>query len=238
MTKLGKFTKEIKNKFGQRLKSVFVYGSKANAGVADIDGNADLMIIVENLSGEDIRNISKPAKKWMGGIFDKKKNPEPVFMGEKEWFNSADTYAMEYADIKESHKIIYGENLICNIEVKHEDLRLKCETETKNLLMKFRSHYLLYASKPSYLIKSVIPVVKTINAIFKTVLRLKNIEVSNSAHENLNKIAELYTCDRAFYEKILCFKEKYCSMSTKETIEIADKTVEELNKLLDYINNL
>ena len=71
MTKLDKFTEELKNTFGQRLKSVFVYGSKANAGVADIDGNADLMIIVENLSGEDIRNISKPAKKWMGGIFDK-----------------------------------------------------------------------------------------------------------------------------------------------------------------------
>ena len=238
MTKLDKFTEELKNTFGQRLKSVFVYGSKANAAVSDIEGNADLMVIVENLSGADIRNISKPVKRWMGGFFDKNKNTEPVFMGEKEWFNSADTYAMEYADIKENHKILYGENLICNIEIKREDLRLRCETETKNLLMKFRSHYLLYADNSQYLKQSITPVVKTINAIFKTVLRLKNIEVSNSAHENLNKISELYTCDRAFYEKILCFKEKYCAMTRKEIIEMSDKIIEQLDKLLEYINNL
>ena len=238
MTKLDKFTEELQNVFKQRLKSVFVYGSKASADSYAFNENTDLMIIVESLSGEDLKNISKPVKKWMGGFFDRNKNPVPVFMGEKEWFNSADTYAMEYADIKENHKIIYGENLICNTEVKREDLRLRCETETKNLLMKCRSHYLIYADNYRNLQKSFIPVVKTINAIFKTVLRLKNIETAQSAHENLNKTAELYSCDKVFYEKLLCYKEKYCKMNKKETLDLMDKTIEQLDKLLEYINNL
>ena len=238
MTKLDKFTVELKNVFQKRLKSVFVYGSKANLPAEDLNENVDLMIIAENLTGNDIKNISKSAKKWMGSLFDRNKNPEPVFMDEKEWFNSADTYAMEYADIKENYKVLYGENLICNLEIKKEHLRLKCETETKNLLMKFRSHYLLYADRPQYLQKSFVPVVKTVNAIFKTVLRLKNIQTGGSAHENINKIAELYACDKDFYEKLLCYKEKYCKINKKETIELADKIIEQLDKLLNYVNNL
>ena len=125
-----------------------------------------------------------------------------------------------------------------NLEIKKEHLRLKCETETKNLLMKFRSHYLLYADRPQYLQKSFVPVVKTVNAIFKTVLRLKNIQTGGSAHDNITKIADLYECDTDFYELLLCYKVKYCNINKKVTIELADKIIEQLDKLLNYVNNL
>lgn len=240
MQKINKFTQEIKNIFDKRLKSVFIYGSKAHLENVENESDLNLMIIVENLTGEDLKNCSKPVKKWMGehNFFDKNKNPMPVFMGEKEWFNSSDVYAMEYFDIKENHKIIYGENLVSGLNIKKEDLRLECESEMKNLLMRFRGHYLLNADSPKEITKSLTPLTKTLNAIFKAVLRMKDIDVSKSPYENLSKVHEIVDIDKGFYEKLLCAKEKQCIFTKKEIYQTADEAVVEMEKLLEYINNL
>lgn len=240
MQKLNKFIEDTKNIFGKKLKSIFIYGSKAYYENPQNESDLNLMVIVENLTGEDLKNCFNPVRQWMGegNIFDKNKNPMPVFMGEKEWFNSSDVYAMEYADIKENHKIIYGDDLICDICIKKEDLRLQCESEMKNLLMRFRGHYLMNSGCTKAINNSFIPIMKTLNAIFKAILRLKDIEVSNSAYENLNKICEMTNLDKTFFEKLLCAKEKHCKFSKKETYEMADNAVIELQKLLEYINNL
>ena len=171
-------------------------------------------------------------------IFDKEKNPLPVFMGEREWFNSADVYAMEYSDIKDNHKILYGENLICSLNIKKEDLRLQCEAEMKNLLMRFRKHYLLFADNPKEINNALFSVTKTINAIFKAILRLKEIEVSKSAYANLNKICEIFDADKQFYEKLLCAKDRHCKFSKAETYKLADEAIMQLEKLLEFINNM
>lgn len=240
MKKLDNFIENLKGIFGNRLLSVFIYGSKASQDSVIPAHDTDIMVITDTLSGEDIRKCSKAAKNWIyeGRIFKKAVNPAPIFMSEKEWLNSADVYAMEYADIKENHRIVYGENLICDISVDKPDLRLECELQTKNLLMRFRNHYLLYSDNTAELQKSIVPVTKALNAIFKAVLRLKNIEVSKSPHENLNRVHEIFEIDKKLYEKLLCSKEKHCSFKKHEIIETADEIVFELQKLLGFINNL
>lgn len=240
MQKLNRFIEEITGVFDKRLKSIFIYGSKAGSESPQHETDLNLMIIVESLTGEDLKNCFTPVRRWTGeaSIFDRNKNPMPVFMGEKEWFNSADVYAMEYTDIKENHKILYGEDLICGIDIKKEDLRLQCEAEAKNLLMRFRGHYLMNSRCAKSVGDSFIPLVKTLNAIFKAVLRLKDLEVSVLAGENLGKVCEMADLDREFFEKLLCAKERRCGFSKKETYAMADMAVIQLQKLLEFVNNL
>lgn len=240
MQKLDDFTHDLKKIFGERLKSIFIYGSKANANARQTAVDTNIMVITENITGDDLRKCTKTVKKWMGSccMFDKEKNPLPIFMGEREWFNSVDVYAMEYSDIKENYNIIYGENFINNLNIKKEDLRLQCESEMKNLLMRFRKQYILFADDYNAVNKSLLVVTKTLNAIFKAILRIKDIEVSKSAFDNLNKIVEIIDIDKTFYEKLLCVKENHCKFSKTETYKIADEAIVQMDKLLEYINNM
>ncbi len=238
MRQLDIFVSELKNIFGHRLKSIFVYGAKADISQNQLESDVNLIIITDSLTGDDLKNCSKPTLKWMGKGFFKKQNPQPVFMGENEWFNSSDVYAMEYADIKDNYKIIYGENYIDKTDVKKENLRLQCEAETKNLLMKFRSHYLLFANSKKSMESSIVPVIKNCMAIFKAVLRLHNIDVPKSKHEIINKIHEISDIDQNLFEKLLYQKEKQYKISQNEIYEISNKIVSELTKLLEYVNNI
>lgn len=224
---MEKFIEELKNIFGQRLLSVFVYGAKVYGQPNEKDIN--LMVITDTLSGADIQKCSKSVKNWM-----KSGNPLPIFMEKAEWLASSDVYAMEYLDIKENNNIIYGEDLIKNIKVKKEDLRFQCEHEAKNLLMRFRGHYFANSK-----IKDVlIPATKSLIAILKGILRYKNISPSAEKSEVINQVAKLYNADTEFFKKLLCHKEGKCKIKNAELPFIADKMTDELSKLLNYTNNM
>ena len=119
-----KFLNELKNNLSSRLCSVFAYGSKASAGLGNCE-NIDLMIVVDNLSPDDLMRVSHASREWM------RKNPMPVFMDKREWFASADVYALEYSDIKEYGKILYGEDVIFPVSISRDNLRFQCEHELK-----------------------------------------------------------------------------------------------------------
>ena len=135
MKNLDKFVEELKNTLGEILLSVIAFGSQAN--VEDAKSNLNLMIVTKELTPENLYDISKPVKKWVKG-----KNPIPVIMNRDEWYSSFDVYAIEYADIKENYRIIYGEDLIPTISINKYFLRLQCESELQSLLLK----YLFYQS--------------------------------------------------------------------------------------------
>lgn len=124
MKNLDKFIDELKGNLGDNLLSVIAFGSKAN--VEDAKNNLNLMIVTNQLTAENLYAISKPVQKWV-----KAKNPIPVVMNRDEWYSSFDVYAVEYADIKENYRLIFGEDLVSSICVNKYFLRLQCEAELK-----------------------------------------------------------------------------------------------------------
>lgn len=225
---LYELIEKLKECFGNRLKSVFVYGAKSTDEAAK--DNIDLMIIVGDLSAKDLAYVSKFTKRWVD-----KKNPVPVFMSESEWFSSADVYPMEYADIKENHRILYGENLIADIVVRKEDLRLQCEQESKNILMRYRKFYILRPLRIS-LLKSFVPAIKDIIAVLKAILRLKEIAVPKNAYEIIKLAKDSDVPGVELFRELIDYK------NGKTRIKEVDKTAENLlnamNELLKYTNDM
>ncbi len=134
MKNLDNFIEELKTKLGDNLVSVIAFGSKAN--VEDAKNNLNLMIVTNTLNAENLYEISKPVQKWV-----KAKNPIPVIMNKEEWYSSFDVYAIEYSDIKDNYRIIYGEDLVPSIPVNKYFLRLQCESELKSLLLKYKNNF-------------------------------------------------------------------------------------------------
>jgi len=223
---MEKFIGELKNIFAQNLLSVFIYGSKAHEENPNKDTN--LFVITNSLEGEEIKKCTKLIKNWI------KNNPMPVFMNKNEWFNSQDVYALEYSDIIENHKIIYGENLIQNIEIKKEDLRLQCEHEAKNLLMRFRSSFLAQKTLKC----DFIPATKSAIAIFKGILRYKDISVPKDSDELISLAAQTCGLDEEFFTRLLKNKQGTNKIKNCEIVELASKMSVESSKLLSYTNNM
>ena len=229
MKNLDKFIEELKNTLGENLVSVIAFGSQAN--VEDAKSNLNLMIVTNELTAENLYDISKPVKKWVKG-----KNPIPVIMNRDEWYSSFDVYAIEYADIKENYRIIYGEDLVPTISINKYFLRLQCESELKNLLLKYKNNFLMNVKSDREMKKLLNNVIKTILVIFRSVLRLYDSAVPYRAVDIIEFASNYLSFNKIVMSKIAKVRYENEDYTKQELLFIEAELVKDIQNILKQVD--
>jgi len=224
---------EIKKIINERLLSAVLYGSYTDGSYTK-SSDINLIVIIEQLTAVDLKNLNPVIKKWK-----KSNNILPVFMGKTEWFASNDVYPMEYSDIKDRHLILYGDDIVSNIEIDKYHLRLQCESETKNLLIRLRQGYILNCGDKKIISELIINSSKSLNAIFKTILRLNSDDkISNDKYRVINDISPLIGLDSNFFTKIIGFKDNKKIFNLNELDLIIQKLIDSIYDVLKYVDKI
>lgn len=229
MKNLDKFVEELKNTLGENLLSVIAFGSQAN--VEDAKSNLNLMIVTNELTAENLYDISKPVKKWVKG-----KNPIPVIMNRDEWYSSFDVYAIEYADIKENYRIIYGEDLIPTISINKYFLRLQCESELKSLLLKYKNNFLMNVKSDRDMKKLLNNVIKTLLVIFRSVLRLHDSAVPYRAVDIIEFASNYLSFNKIVMSKIAKVRYENEDYTKQELLFIEAELVKDIQNILKQVD--
>ncbi len=229
MKNLDKFVEELKNTLGENLLSVIAFGSQAN--VEDAKSNLNLMIVTNELTAENLYDISKPVKKWVKG-----KNPIPVIMNRNEWYSSFDVYAIEYADIKENYRIIYGEDLIPTISINKYFLRLQCESELKSLLLKYKNNFLMNVKSDREMKKLLNNVIKTLLVIFRSVLRLHDSAVPYRAVDIIEFASNYLSFNKIVMSKIAKVRYENEDYTKQELLFIEAELVKDIQNILKQVD--
>lgn len=229
MKNLDKFVEELKNTLGENLLSVIAFGSQAN--VEDAKSNLNLMIVTNELTAENLYDISKPVKKWVKG-----KNPIPVIMNRDEWYSSFDVYAIEYADIKENYRIIYGEDLIPTISINKYFLRLQCESELKSLLLKYKNNFLMNVKSDREMKKLLNNVIKTLLVIFRSVLRLHDSAVPYRAVDIIEFASNYLSFNKIVMSKIAKVRYENEDYTKQELLFIEAELVKDIQNILKQVD--
>lgn len=229
MKNLDKLIESLKAELGKNLTSVIAFGSKAN--VEDAKNNLNLMIVTNTLNAENLYAISKPIQKWV-----KAKNPIPVVMNRDEWYSSFDVYAIEYADIKENYRLIYGEDLVPTIFIDKHFLRLECETEIKSLLLKYKNNFILNIKSDKEMKKVLDKVIKTLLVIFRSVLRLHNCAVPYRAVDIIEFVSNYISFNKIVMLKLAKVKFENEYYTKQELMYIEAELVNDLQNILKQID--
>ena len=229
MKNLDKFVEELKNTLGENLLSVIAFGSQAN--VEDAKSNLNLMIVTNELTAENLYDISKPVKKWVKG-----KNPIPVIMNRDEWYSSFDVYAIEYADIKENYRIIYGEDLIPTISINKYFLRLQCESELKSLLLKYKNNFLMNVKSDREMKKLLNNVIKTLLVIFRSVLRHHDSAVPYRAVDIIEFASNYLSFNKIVMSKIAKVRYENEDYTKQELLFIEAELVKDIQNILKQVD--
>ena len=229
MKNLNKFVEELKYKLGENLVSIIAFGSQAN--VEDAKNNLNLMIVTDRINAEILYEISAPVKKWVNA-----KNAIPVVMNKAEWFSSFDVYAIEYSDIKDNHRIIYGEDLVSYIAINKYYLRLQCEAELKALLLKYKNHFLLNIKSDREMRKTLNNVIKTLLVLFRAILRLHDREVPYRAVDIIECAADYLSFNKIVLTKLAKVKYEKDSYNKQELIFIESEMLKDIQSMLHQVD--
>lgn len=229
----GYLIENLKEVFKERLLSVILYGSCAGDACENKFSDINLIVIIDNLLAVDLKNANSAIADFM-----KTKNPLPLFMDKDEWFNSCDVYPIEYSDIKDRYKILYGEDLVTPLALEKKNLRLQCEHETKNLLIKLRQNYLANSNNLKEIEKLLKMSSKSFFAIFRAVLRLTEDKVSFNHEETINTLAQKVAIKKEVFLKILKFRTNPKAIAKNEYEITIQELIDSTDEILKYIDKI
>ena len=235
--KMNKLTNELIEKlkqiFAERLISVILYGSCAVDDCDNTFSDINVMVVIDKLTARDLKESASAIKNWQ-----KTKHPLPIFMDKEEWFNSCDIYPIEYSDIKDRHRILYGEDIVNPLIIDYSHLRLQCEHEIKNLLIRLRQTYLGKNNDKKAVENLIKTSSKTFVALFRAVLKLKNSSVPAKHPDVITKISEIAEIEKDLFHKILSFRTNQKALQKGEFDATIQKLIDTTDYLLKYVDKL
>lgn len=224
---------DLKSLLGEKLYSVVLYGSSATDEEKTKFSDINIAILVDKLTASDLKTVSPAIKKWM-----KTKNPLPLFMDKDEWFNSCDVYPIEYSDIIARHKILFGEDVVSPLKIDKSLLRLQCEAEAKNLLIRLRQSYLANSGNAKELENIIKYSSKSFIALFRGVLSLTLIRLPKTKEEIVNRIAARTKINKEIFIKIIAFRNDSKIFEKNEYDRIIQVLIDSIYQVLIYVDKI
>ena len=195
-------TEELKRTFGESLISVVLYGSAAAGDHTGKRSDYNLLVIAERIDPEHLRTFSKTARKWAQAG-----NPPPLFCTQERLKASTDIFPIELTDIRQTNKILYGKDVVSDLMVREEHLRLELERELKGKLLQLRERYLLAADKPREVKTLLLQSLSTFLVLCRAALRLWQPEIPAKKLEAARALKHHIPFDMSVFERIEQLKE-------------------------------
>ncbi len=123
----------------ENLESILLYGSAARGDFHEAHSDLNVLCTLRSLCVEDLARVAGTVKWWTS----EQKQSAPLFFTAEELCHAADVFAIELLDMQQSHRVLYGPNVVSGINVPMNLHRIQVEHELRTLLLKLRQHFLL-----------------------------------------------------------------------------------------------
>jgi len=130
---LDQIVDRLKTALGDHLVSVVLYGSAVTGdhqlGYSDLN----VLCVLDQVTPRELSCVSAVFRWWreLG-------NPAPLLLTRQEFRTSSDCFAIEFHDILHQHRILYGENVVTELQVDDSFYRAQVEHELRAKLLRLR----------------------------------------------------------------------------------------------------
>jgi hypothetical protein len=152
--------------------------------------------------------------------------------------SSLDCYPIEFLNMKNRHILIYGENVLEQLNFKPEDLRLQIEKELKGKLILLRQGYLETEGNPRQLKQLISRSFTAFISIFNALLYLKQESAPHKRRDTIKEVAELFAVDAEVFFSCADIKEGVDKLSGEEVAGVFKKYLHEVEKICNIVNKL
>lgn len=183
--------------FGDDLLAIILYGSGARGEYVPKKSDINFLIVLTDNGMEHLGDAIDLVAKWQ-----KRKVPVPLFLTRSYIESSLDAFPLEFFNIRSACQVIHGQDLVKDLPIKKEDLRLQCERELKAKLLLLRKSYLQAHGEVRQLRELVNQSLPAFTAIFKALLYLKGEEVPERYEPVITAIGEGFGLDGELFQAL------------------------------------
>lgn len=228
------FIEDYKEAFGSDLISIVLHGSGARGEY--IPGKSDInFLIVLSEDGIDRLAIAfKPVAKW-----HKRKVTTPLFLSRSHITSSLGSFPVEFLNLKACYHVVYGEDLLQDLEIGREHLRLQCERELKGKLIQLRKRFIESQGKKREIEDLIRHSLPAFLSIFQAMLYLKEGGVICQKKGVIDRMGAVFGLNRDCFLTLTGIREgKEKLKGHDDVLIVMEHYIEEIKKMSAHIDQL
>jgi predicted nucleotidyltransferase len=195
---ITEFVERLKQMAGSNLECVALFGSAASGEFHRDFSDINLLCVMRELSAPDLARVAPAINAWT-----KKKFPAPLLFPHAELRHAADIFAIELLDIRDRHRILYGEDIFASLHVPMDMHRIQLEHNLRTKLLTLRQTYMQVVGDANHVRRLMLDSVSNFATLFRHTLIAMGEQPAASKAENIRKLADRAQFDPAIFLQLL-----------------------------------
>ncbi len=227
------FAHQLAGIYENNLESVILYGSAADGEFHKGHSDYNVLIVLKALAPIEIAKSGKLVGKWI-----KDGNSLPLFFSPEMISTSIDVFPIEFFDIKELHKVLFGNDPFAKMMIDGRNLRHQCEHELRSKLLTLYSTLPTIADQPKKLIKLITESSSSFFAIFRGVLRVAGVSPSGSKKVMIEQLTKLIDFDPAMFIEIIDTRAGMTAWRKDEALEKFEQYLTSIDAVVRFVDQM
>jgi hypothetical protein len=159
-------------------------------------------------------------------------------MSEDEVYNSADSFPIEFHDMKEHRRVLYGLDVIADLKIDLRNYRAQVEHELRSKLLRLRQQGASKLSHPDGLLALCVDSVNTFCVLGRHALELAGRKSKSERRAVVRQLAEVLQADMKPFEILLDIREDAPGADPGDPGELFAQYLVCISRVISFVDNL
>ncbi len=232
-SKLTALVERLKPAFGESLVSAVLYGSAAADDWHEQSSDLNVLCVLTQITPHELVQ-SEPVFRW----WREQGNPPPLLLSEEEVRTSTDSFPMEFSDMRQHRRVLYGRDVIESLQVDRSFYRAQVEHELRAKQIRLRQKAAEVLSSPDRLVKLMSDSVSTFCVLGRHALILGGQEPRWKKAEIVAALEDVTRIPFNATNEILAIRATSKKRVAKDTAALFGGYLREIATLVHFVDGL
>ncbi|HEX2957033.1 MAG TPA: hypothetical protein VHO70_09370, partial [Chitinispirillaceae bacterium] len=140
---------------------------------------------------------------------------------------------VEFVNIQSNYKVLFGEDIIKNLPITRENIRLQCERDLKGIAIHLKTEFIKTAGRKSALLNVLDLSIRRLIPLMRAILILNERKIPNAKSEIISSVEDLFGIGSSVLSDV--YLKKNISV---EYEKFFDEFVKTVDMMIQYIDEL
>ncbi len=230
---LNQLIEKLQKAYGDRLVSVVLYGSAAVGDYSGKFSDINIFCVLRQVTPVELSDAEAIFRWWRN-----KDNPSPLLMSEDEVRTSTDCFPIEFHDIKERHRILYGADVVEGLEIDDSFYRAQVEYQLRAKILRLRQKGAGVMHEKDLLLRLLAESVSTFCILTRHALRLHGMDAPFEKREIVRQAGEFFGIETSHFLSLLDLREGKVKPKELSPLDIYENYLKEIGAVVDQVDKL
>jgi hypothetical protein len=230
---LQQLVDKLQKAYGTRLVAVVLYGSAATGEHHAKFSDYNVLCVLSEITPLELAASEEVFRWWR-----EQGSPAPQLLTENEVATATDCFAIEFHDIKQHHRLLFGKDLLAGLVVDNSFYRAQVEHELRAKLLRLRQKAPGMMSDSDLLRRLLLDSISTFCVLFRHALRLSGFDAPTQKREVIRSCSDHFALNPQPFDKLLDVREERLKPREVEPVSLLAPYLDGIAKVIDAVDRL